>query len=109
MPSIVPGRSALPALAQVETDVRARFATLMNSLETARKEAHAQAEALRKEGEDRLGLLVLDAQRQAIRAVESAARDRISTARIQVQHWIDEAEEAAQEALQEALHLCSQG
>jgi vacuolar-type H+-ATPase subunit H len=105
LPPPVPGRPALPVFVGFED-------ALEGLLESARREARErveraerEAERVRREGEERLRQVLLDAQEEARRTAEDRARDSVSRARVAVQRWIERAEGASGEAVEAALEL----
>ncbi|MHC5010874.1 MAG: V-type ATPase subunit subunit G family protein [Planctomycetota bacterium] len=106
LPSVEPGRSALPAFLRAEAPLQERFAAAREAARRRVDEAEADAARIRREGEARLRQILLDAQEAARREAEDRARDRVSSARIKTQHWVDQAEAALQDALDDALNLC---
>lgn len=100
-----PGRSALPSFLAWEETLRAHLSDAASAAKARVTEADEQAGRIRREGEERLKRLVLDAEEQALREAERAARDRISGVRVQTQRWVEQAEEAARQTLDDALDL----
>ena len=102
----MPGRSVLPVFLPWEKELDARLDTSRKTAETRVKAACEEAARIRRDGEARLARLVLDAQEEAMREAKARARDRVSGVRAETQRWVDRAEEAARQALDEALDLC---
>ena len=65
-----------------------------------------EAARIRREGQDRLQHVLVDAQQAAMREAETRARERVNETRAAVSRWVDEAEHAAEAAVDEALDLC---
>ena len=103
LPPVVAGRSALPAFLAIEAWARAQTAAAEAAAEDLLGDARAEAERVRREGEQALREAVVAAERDALRAVESRARDRVSASRHAVTRWIESAEEEATRQLDEAL------
>lgn len=70
------------------------------------EDATVEGERIRREGEERLKRVVIEAQETALREAEGRQRDRVSRTRARIQRWVQEAEEAARQTLDEALDLC---
>lgn len=104
--ALVAGRSALPAFLLVEGGLRAERDEARAEAQRAAAEAEAEAARIRREGEERLKQVVVDAEAQAAREAEARARDRVSAARVETQRWVEEAERAAESAVDDALDLC---
>ncbi|MDF1701758.1 MAG: hypothetical protein P1V36_11435 [Planctomycetota bacterium] len=105
LPPAVAGRSALPTFLAVEAWARQKTAAAHEQARLHLEEAQAEAERVRTTGEDALKEAVLEGEREALRDVESRTRDRISAARTEVTSWINRSEEAAQQALDEAMAI----
>ncbi len=105
LPPAVAGRSALPSFLAVEAWARERTAAARESAEALRAEAQEEAARIKREGEEALKEAVLDGEREALRDVESRTRDAISAARVEVESWINRAEEASRQAVDEALDI----
>lgn len=105
LPPAVAGRSALPTFLAVEAWAREKTAAARTEAEVLRSEAAAEAARIKAEGEAALQEAVLEGEREALRDVESRTRDAISAARVEVESWINRAEESAREALDDALAL----
>ena len=69
------------------------------------EEGQAAAERTRTDGEQALREAVLQGERDALREVESRARDRISAARRSTEAWIQAGETASEEAVSRAVDL----
>lgn len=65
-----------------------------------------EAERIRRDGEERLKQIVVDAQEAARRESEDRARDRTSRVRAATQRWVTEAERQALELVESALDVC---
>lgn len=109
LPPAVAGRSALPTFLAVEAWAREKTASARDAAQTLREEAEADAARIRSEGEAALTEAVLEGEREALRDVESRTRDAISAARVEVETWINRAEEAAREAVEEAMDILCGG
>ena len=109
LPSVAPGRSALPAFLALEARLRERAADEEVRAASVIEEAEGEAARLRAQGEERLQQVVLDAERQATREAEAKARDRISEVRVRTQRWIEAAERAAQSAVDDAVRRLIHG
>ena len=109
LPPAVAGRSALPSFLAVEAWAREKTAAARESAETLRAEAQEEAARIKREGEEALKEAVLDGEREALRDVESRTRDAISAARVEVESWINRAEEASRKAVDEALDILCGG
>ncbi|MDJ0523613.1 MAG: hypothetical protein QNJ90_16200 [Planctomycetota bacterium] len=109
LPPVVAGRSALPAFLAVEAWARDKTADARAAADAHRAEAEAEAANVRREGEEALKQAVLDGEREALRDVETAQRDKVSEARRAVETWIRDAEEASTRAVAEALDLLLRG
>ena len=105
LPPAVAGRSALPSFLAVEGWAREKTAAARESAETLRAEAQAEAARIKREGEEALKQAVLDGEREALRDVESRTRDAVSAARVEVESWINRAEEAARATIDDALAI----
>ena len=105
LPPAVAGRSALPTFLAVEAWARGKTADARDAAEAIRTEADAEAERIRTEGEAALQEAVLEGEREALRDVESRTRDAVSAARVEVESWINRAEEAARKAVDEAMAI----
>ena len=109
LPSVPPGRSALPALLVVERALEAQIAAEAEKASEEARPAGDEAARIRREGQARLEQVLVDAQEAAIREAETRARERVNEARSKVTSWVDEAERAADAALDEALDvLCEE-
>jgi vacuolar-type H+-ATPase subunit H len=87
----------------LETWVEAQRGAAKGRAEAGLAEARAEAERLRQAGEERLRQVVVEAEREAVRTAEDAARDRVSAARVVVHRWIDAAERDLEPVVEEAL------
>jgi vacuolar-type H+-ATPase subunit H len=105
LPPASPGRSALTSFLAWEEALRASVDDAAAAAKARVGEADGEAERIRREGEERLKRLVLEAQEQAMREAERQARDRISDVRVRTQRWVEQAEEAARDTLDDALDL----
>ena len=105
LPPAVAGRSALPTFLAVEAWAREKTATARRETETLLQEAQADAARIRSEGEAALKEAVLEGEREALRDVESRTRDAISAARVEVESWINRAEEAARASVEQAMDI----
>jgi hypothetical protein len=103
LPPVVAGRSALPAFLEVEAWARRRVAVAHEAADALLREARAEAERVRSAGEAAVREAVVQGERDALRDVESRARDRVSAARRGVAAWVEAAEEASVRAVDEAL------
>ena len=106
IPTTPPGRSALPSFRAWEADLARHLEEALKAAEARVKGAQEEAARIRAEGGEHLKQWVLDAQEQALREAEDKARDRVSTVRARTQRWVEEAEEAARGAVDDALDLC---
>lgn len=109
LPAVVAGRSALPAFLAIEAHIQERLQGADAAAVRRVQEAEEEAASIRTRGETALREAVLAGEREAMREVEDRARDRVSTARRSVQRWVDEAEHAALEAVEEAVTLLTSG
>ena len=109
LPPVPPGRSALPSFLAVEAGLREQGEAETLKAKAVVAEAEAEAGRLREEGEQRLKQLVLEAEEQAKREAEARARDRISDVRVKTQHWIEAAERASQDAVEDAVRRLVEG
>ncbi len=109
LPSVAPGRSALPAFLALEARLRERAASEEARAAQVVEDAEAEAARIRLKGEERLQQVVLEAEAQAKREAEAKARDRISDVRVKTQRWIEAAERAAQAAIDQAVDLMIRG
>ena len=105
LPPVPADRSALPAFRAVERELRrqeeAARAEIVTRLEAARK----AADELRQTGEADLKEALLAAEREALRGVETKARERISKARGDVSRWVDAVERDLGPTIDEAVRL----
>ena len=99
LPPVIAGRSALPAFLAVEAWARERAATAREEAEKQLADGQAKAAAVKSDGERSLREAVLEGEREALRDVESQARDRISEARRALEAWIQASEEASESAV----------
>ncbi len=97
------GKSALPAFLVIEAWARQTTAAAETAAAERLEEAQAKAEQVKVEGEQALRQAVLDAEKEALRGVETNARNRVSDARIALNRWIDAAEESVDAVLDEAV------
>lgn len=105
-PQVPSGRPALPAFLPLERALRDALEAESTRAEEERARAGEEAERIRREGRQRLERVLLDAQEEALREAERRARERVNAVRSRGQRWVDEAEQAARSALDEALDLC---
>ena len=105
LPPVIAGRSALPAFLAIEAWARERAADARAEAGTRLEESQAAAERVRTEGEQTLREAVLQGEREALREVESRARDRISAARRSTEAWIQASETASEQAVARAVDL----
>ncbi len=106
LPSVPPGRSALPAFLVLERALAERLAAEEEQASGETRAAGDEAARIRREGQERLEHVLVDAQESAMREAEARARERVNDARSAVGRWVDEAERAADAALDEALDIC---
>ena len=105
LPPVIAGRSALPAFLTIEAWARERAAAARQEAETSLTEGQAKAAAVQRAGEAALREAVLEGEREALREVESRARDRISEARRAMEAWIQASEQASESAVARAVDL----
>lgn len=106
LPSVPPGRSALPALLVVERALEAQIAAEVQKASEETRDAGDEAARIRREGQARLERVLVEAQEAAMREAEARVRARVNDARSRVTRWVDEAERASDTAVEEALDLC---
>lgn len=105
LPPVVAGRSALPAFLAVEAWAGEQTAASRAVAKRTLEDARAEAERIREEGETSLREAVLEGEREALREVESTARDRTSAMRHAVDAWVESGEAQAEGLLAEALTI----
>lgn len=109
LPSVAPGRSALPAFLALEAQLRERAVSEEARAAALVEEAEARAARIRAKGEERLQQVVVEAEAQAKREAEAKARDRISDGRVKTQRWIEAAERAVQATVDQAVDRLIRG
>jgi hypothetical protein len=108
IPQTRPGQPALPAFQALEAYLAERHAAAREASARRVQEAEAEATRIRREGEERLARLVMDAEGQALREAEDRARDRVSAVRKAIEHWVDGTEAGAGALVEEALRLLAE-
>lgn len=103
---VVPGRSALPAFLPLEAALAEQRDASRRGAEARLLAAREEAARIRQDGEARLKDVLVEAQARAWKEAEARARDRVSGVRARTERWVDQAEEAAGQALADALGLC---
>ena len=106
LPPVLPGRSALPAFLAVEAALTEELQAEREAGSRQIADADEEAARIRAGARERLERVLVDAQEAALREAERQARERANRARSRGQQWVDEAERAAGEALDDALDLC---
>jgi DNA anti-recombination protein RmuC len=103
LPPVIAGRSALPAFLGIERWAEARVAAERGAAARDLKQARAEAEARRAEGEAALAEEVLAGEAEALREVEERARARVAEAHRALARWTQSQEDRLDALLADVL------
>src|SRR5262245_48825741 len=109
LPPVPPGRTALPAFLALEAWVAKERGGARARAEADLEAARAEARRIEGDGAARLENVVLQAEREAARTAEDAARDRVSAARVALHRWVDAAEAGLPPLVEEAVRRLTGG